>query len=382
MIEEDFFAKMPGFDDFVEVTSPRHYRPAPASWLVVITDVIGSTKAIEAGRYKDVNSLGVASIVALRNALPDLDLPFVFGGDGATLLVPGTARDEVEATLRGVQRLARDAFAMEVRTAIVPVREIEDAGHEVLVARFLASPDVHLAMFRGRGLGYAEHRVKDPATAALYAVGSEGPSRASFEGFECRWEPIPSRRGLVASLLIQARAESSESADVIYRHVLQRLQVLLEDSGRPVAADTLRLQGLAGNFDAEARIRSGRARGIHHAWRRFKAGLDASVGTMLMRRGWRAGGFPGDIYKAQVVANTDFRKFDETLRLDALVAELEARHEAGDIFFGVHVSKASLMTCAIRAYEGSHVHFVDGADGGYALAAKQLKLQYRSGERR
>jgi hypothetical protein len=387
MNEEDFFATIPGFDDFVEVTSARHYRSAPEGWLVVITDVVGSTKAIEAGRYKDVNSLGVASIVALRNALPQLDLPFVFGGDGATLLVPGTARAEVEATLRGYQELARAAFEMEARAAIVPMREILEAGHEVLVARFLPSPDVHLAMFRGHGLGYAEHRVKDPATAARYEVGSSGPSRASFEGFECRWEPIPSRRGVVASLLIQARAESSESADEVYRGVLQRLQALVEDTGRPVAAETLRLQGLGGNFGAEARIRSGRARGVRHTWRRLKAGLDASVGTILMRRGWRAGGFPGDVYKAQVVANTDFRKFDETLRLvvdvapatlDALVAELEARREAGEIFFGVHVSKASLMTCAIRAYEGSHVHFVDGADGGYALAAKQLKAQIRS----
>lgn len=68
--------------------------------------------------------------------------------------------------------------------------------------------------------------------------------------------------------------------------------------------------------------------------------------------------------------------------LGLIGGHVRARHEAGDIFFGVHVSKASLMTCAIRAYEGSHVHFVDGADGGYALAAKQLKLQYRSGERR
>ena len=35
------------------------------------------------------------------------------------------------------------------------------------------------------------------------------------------------------------------------------------------------------------------------------------------------------------------------------------------------------MTCAISAYQGDHVHFIDGADGGYALAAKQLKGQLK-----
>lgn len=33
------------------------------------------------------------------------------------------------------------------------------------------------------------------------------------------------------------------------------------------------------------------------------------------------------------------------------------------------------MTCAIDDYRTEHMHFVDGSDGGYALAAKQLKKQ-------
>jgi hypothetical protein len=37
------------------------------------------------------------------------------------------------------------------------------------------------------------------------------------------------------------------------------------------------------------------------------------------------------------------------------------------------------MTCLVFSLEESrHVHFVDGADGGYALAALQLKAQLQS----
>ena len=35
-----------------------------------------------------------------------------------------------------------------------------------------------------------------------------------------------------------------------------------------------------------------------------------------------------------------------------------------------------MMTCLVFSLqEGRHVHFIDGADGGYALAALQLKAQ-------
>ncbi|MFV8756410.1 DUF3095 domain-containing protein [Nannocystaceae bacterium ST9] len=377
---ESFYAELPAFAEFVEVTNPAHYRPAPDDWLVVITDVIGSTKAIEAGRYKDVNSLGVASIVALRNALSEVEIPFVFGGDGATILVPESQRATVESTLRGIRKLAQDAFAMDMRTSAVSVGELHRDGHPVLVARYQASPDVYLAMFSGSGLTQAERRIKDPEQGSRYAIAPEGPVSADFTGFECRWQPIPSRFGQVASILVQARAEST------YREVLHALADILEGEGRPVEASTLALQGLDGNFDAEAKIRSGKSSGLGFAFRKLVAKTSAMVGTTLMRKGWNAGGFPGEVYRGQVVANTDFRKFDDTLRMvvDVDAASLEAirtmlaeRHARGELVFGIHVSSASLMTCAIQAYEGKHVHFVDGADGGYALAAKQMKQQLK-----
>lgn len=378
-----FFASLPPFDDFAEVLNPLHYRLSPASWLVVVTDVMGSTKAIEAGRYKDVNSLGVASIVALRNALGGVEVPFVFGGDGATLLVPGRARAQVETTLRGVRAMARDAFGMEMRAAIVSVAELSEAGHEVRVARHRTSENVCFAMFRGSGLGYAERLVKAPATAARYAVSTEGEASADFTGFECRWKPIPSQRGRVASLLVQACAPDTGACDRTYRQVLGELESLLESSGCPVSEDRLVLQQLGGDFDAEGKVRGGKS-AVGRGLRRMRARFDAFAGSILLSRGWRAGGFPGDTYKQEVVANTDFRKFDETLRLvvdveadtlGAIEKLLDEGRRRGDLVYGMHLSSASLMTCAIQAYEGKHVHFVDGADGGYALAAKQLKAQ-------
>lgn len=385
-MSESFYARLPEFTEFVEVTNPANYRPVPSDWSVVITDVIGSTKAIEAGRYKDVNALGVASIVALRNALGALEIPYVFGGDGATILIPDSRRAEVEAALRGIRAMARESFAMDMRTSLVRIAELEADGHRVLVGRYRASPDVCFAMFTGNGLSEAERRVKDKQIGSRYAVSEDGASEADFTGFECRWQPIPSRHGQVASILVQARSADADEAAQAYANVLRKLEAILARDGRPVAAPRLQLQSFSGNFDTEAKIRSGHARGLTFMIRRLVAKAEATIGRTLMERQRSAMGFPGDVYKGQVVANTDFRKFDDTLRmvvdvdekeLEAIRGYLAEQHEAGIVAYGIHSAGASLMTCAISEYQGNHVHFIDGADGGYALAAKQLKRQLK-----
>jgi hypothetical protein len=41
----------------------------------------------------------------------------------------------------------------------------------------------------------------------------------------------------------------------------------------------------------------------------------------------------------------------------------------------LHISTEALVTCLIFEREGGHLHFIDGANGGYALAANKLKLR-------
>lgn len=380
-----FYAELPTFDRFADVHDPALYVAAPPDWDVVVTDVEGSTKAIEAGRYKDVNALGVASIVGLRNALPSVDLPFVFGGDGATVLTPAAQRERVHAALRGIRTMAREALEMSMRVSMVPVTELHADGFEVRVARFGASPHATFAMFAGAGLSEAERRIKDPALGSRYAVSEDGPSEVDFEGFECRWKPLASRRGKVVSLLVQATADDRDRAAEAYRDVLQALQAILDEAeGRPVAAENLAVASDGRAFDTEARIVEGRRNGVGLFARKQVIKAQAALGRYGFSRGKETMGFPAHTYRDEVSANTDYRKFDDTLRMvldvtdaqhQSIEAELARRHRDGLIVYGTHVADAALMTCAVTSYRGDHVHFVDGADGGYALAAKQLKRQ-------
>ena len=62
---------------------------------------------------------------------------------------------------------------------------------------------------------------------------------------------------------------------------------------------------------------------------------------------------------------------------DQLVAYLDALLASGRAFYGLHAAPAALMTCLVFDYGHDHFHFVDGADGGYALAAKGMKEQIK-----
>ena len=54
--------------------------------------------------------------------------------------------------------------------------------------------------------------------------------------------------------------------------------------------------------------------------------------------------------------------------------DLRAGAAAGLIDYGLHAQASALMTCIVPSLaRNDHIHFIDGADGGYARAAERLK---------
>jgi hypothetical protein len=383
----DFFVRLTEFRNFSGIADPGNYSDAPADWYVVITDVCDSTRAIETGRYRDVNALGVASIVALCNAAPHIELPFVFGGDGATLLVPGSEIAVYQPALRGLQRIAREAFGLTLRVGMVPVAALASAGFPVRVARFRASPHVNLAMFSGSGIVEAENWIKDPHDGRGLLLQEEGGAQADLSGFECRWQPLPSRNGSIVSLLVRSLCKDEESKLDCYRGVLEQIgKTVAENACHPVSIQSLRLQPVNGDYAAEARLVSGRPEGDAYRAALRRARWQTQWGRLLVFLGLRAGEFDGRDYRRELVENSDFRKFDETLRMVLdLTAEqtasietyLETERQAKRLVYGIDHSPETLVTCFVRSHSENHLHFVDGSSGGYAFAARQLKKQLR-----
>ena len=61
----------------------------------------------------------------------------------------------------------------------------------------------------------------------------------------------------------------------------------------------------------------------------------------------------------------------------ALQTELDKLEENNSILYGLYVSGESIMSCYVRDLEDDHIHFVDGAEGGYTNAAGALKQKIR-----
>src|SRR4051812_26758502 len=87
--DDSFYEHVPVLESFDRVADPTLYRPLPHGWVVGNADIVKSTEAKAAGRAKAVNMAGAAVIAGVTNALAGRQIPYVFGGDGATFAVPG-----------------------------------------------------------------------------------------------------------------------------------------------------------------------------------------------------------------------------------------------------------------------------------------------------
>lgn len=386
---EKFYSNLPIFRDFVGVADTKNYHDVPEDWLVVVSDIKGSTKAIENGRYKDVNILGASSIIAVLNCVQDADIPFVFGGDGASFVIPETCRQSVEKALNSTRNLASKNFGMELRIGIVPVKIIVEGGARVRIAKMQVSPWGTLAMFSGGGLAYAEKLIKDPDTSATYEIrmGSHYEEDQNlFEGLECRWEPIHSKKGETVCLMVLARGENELKNTETYSKFIEEIRNIYgtQRDYSPISPSQLKVTLNSKLLASETKVRTFNKNLFIRMFYPVLLRVSCVLGRIIFKFGLRVGDMDGEDYLNTVTKNSDFQKFDDTLRMTIdsepeqrkrLVQYLDAQMNAGALFYGVQISDSALMTCMVFDRKERHLHFVDGASGGYALAAKQMKGQ-------
>ena len=387
MTSGSFYEKLPVLDDFTAVTDPTHYHTMPDEWLVVVADVRRSTQAIANGLYKAVNILGASVIIGVLNLAKPTAVPFVFGGDGAAMCIPPHLKTAVADTLRSVRSLAHEMYGLDLRVGIVPVSVIRAAGHAVKVARVRVSDYYVQAAFSGGGLAYAETLLKDEANGAPYRFDDLSPTHAAdFSGLECRWEQIVSPHGETVALLVLATSTDAAANAQTYNEVLAQIRAIYGplQQNHPVRHEKMIMSLRERDLQYETAVRSyGRSR-----WGQFKyrlsIRLQTLLGIFLVRFGLEAFGTDWGRYKEDVITSSDVRKFDDMIRQilsgtaeqrAALTAYLDKQQQQGRLAYGLHIANAALMTCVIVERTDEHFHLIDGADGGYAKAAQQLKRQ-------
>lgn len=374
-MNSNFYEPITPIHDIAQITDPQHYHDVPDDWYIALTDVEGSTQAIGAGRYKDVNAVAVASIAALLNAAGGDDIPFAFGGDGASVLFPPALYDAAQQALVATRQLAATHFDLKMRVGIVPVKTVYEAGYHMRVARLKMSEVFQQAIFTGGGLTYAETLLK---ADQRYWVPDIPNAEANFHGFECRWNEIPSPHEETISLMVTAIQANLDDRNATYRTVIDTINTLYGDSAtrHPLRINNMRLLTFPWQLTIEARIRQ-RDTSFRLLWQMAYKTFLARMAMWFNIGRWGT-------YKPLMVGATDHEKFDDTLRMtisgtrrqrQQLSDYLEQERLAGRLIYGMHTSRHALMTCIVYDYFGRQMHFIDASGGGYALAARQMKQQ-------
>ncbi|RMG78873.1 MAG: DUF3095 domain-containing protein [Chloroflexi bacterium] len=377
MVDFGFFRDLPPMKRLQDITDESFYQNVPSDWHIALTDVVNSTIAIQKGHYKIINTITAATIAAILNSLPNIELPFLFGGDGAFVIIPPQVLPQVQEALAAVRHLSRKNFNLEVRAGIVPVQDVLNAGYRVKVGKLQISDHFMQPVFTGGGLDYADFLLKDEIKGQKYQVEANPQAQADFSGFECRWSKHPARHEEVVSLIVKAVHPDNRQHPLIYTKVIDAIAKIYGDEQQRYPLDIRKMRVATNPFQYRNEL----------VWKTSYVTVLAILKLML----WTIGGatlwmykkiWPR--YKAMVLQTTDHEKFDDTLRLtmsgtkqqrQQLQAVLEDMYQSGDIVYGLHQASHSLMTCIVYERFGRQVHFVDADKGGYALAAHQMKAQ-------
>ena len=365
-----------------ETFHPNVYKRLPDDWWIVVTDVKGSTKAIEAGRYRDINAIGGSTIAAVLNALRPLKVPYVFGGDGATFCIPNSAITAVKSALKGCQELASDSLKLELRVGLVPVYRL---NKPVEICKFKTSESLTQYFFMGGGLEEADFLIKNDAE---FALEENVIANADFSGFECRWNEVPSQRGVTLSLLVKPQSKMEADAYVLYQDINNKINELLGgvELHHPLSSQSLSLSLNKDKLNVEVMAKSQN----QSKWFRWKMRqtirLQNIIGKVWMSLKVKNAFGDWGKYKQDMVVNSDYVKVDDTFRatlsgdqqnVEALLKWLEQAYQNQHLFYGAYITDAALITCLVEKTGIEHVHFVDANKGGYTMAAKQLKKQIK-----
>lgn len=372
----NFYKNLKQIDDFSKIMENKNYSKIPNEWFVIVSDIKSSTKAIEEGKYKQVNFIAALTIIGILNINRELDFPYIFGGDGASLIIPPILLENSKKVLIEASKKAKESFGLELRIGVISLKEIEKRGSFIEVTKFQVSKDYTQAIVRGNGLELAEELLKKEYENFKIEDDFTNDYTANFDGLECRWEDIKTPKDETISILIKSLNSNSNE---IYQNSLKQIEQIAGsfDERNPIKyINQLNLSFNPRVLNTEASIFAKNK--ISKLFVILKLMLENFLGLILMKYSI---GLWGD-YKSRIIRTTDTEKFDDMLRMvitttkkQSLELEkyLQKEYENKNLVYGIHKSNSALMTCLIFQRHGKHIHFVDSSNGGYALAAKELK---------
>ncbi|MCH4822312.1 DUF3095 domain-containing protein [Gramella lutea] len=357
----------------------ERFSRLPDDWYILVADIRNSTKAVQNGNHNHVNLVATGCVIAVLNLAEDykLNIPFFFGGDGATFLIPPEIKEHALSVLDKHDRNTQKNFGFNLAIGSIRISEIYDLNIDLKIARAKINNALSIPVILGGGLKYAEDQIKENANPHTLTM-DETP--LNLNGMECKWDRIkpPKKEHEVLSLIISGCGKNDYAR--IYSRILQIIDDIYGsvDSRKPISVDKLRTKSGFQRIKDEMNAKFGR-----WSWLAFMQNwFMASFGSIYLNSS-----NSGKNYLKKLVELSDNLTLDGRINTvisgtqeqrEKLLAYLDELEELNLIKYGYHVSEESIMSCYVKdIHKDQHIHFVDGGNGGYTKAANQLKKKFQ-----
>ena len=165
-----FYLSAPPIKAASDALDPKYFVALPNFWSVAVSDIQGSTEGVDQGRHSDINFCAAAIIAALTNHCGTL--PYQFGGDGASVLIPPAFTDEARTIPAHVRSFASREFGLNLRVGLAPIEALRNRNVDVLVGRYEPSEGNWYAVFSGGGIELLESSVKERGDPNLFTLSA------------------------------------------------------------------------------------------------------------------------------------------------------------------------------------------------------------------
>ncbi|WP_405575929.1 DUF3095 family protein [Winogradskyella sp. Asnod2-B02-A] len=360
--------------------SESSFSDVPDTWHVVIVDILNSTLAVDEGKHHQVNLTATGSIISVLNFIrkekQNIEIPYFFGGDGATFLIPTLFLKRIILILDNYSLHIKNHTNLILRVGHISVNYLMGQDFGLKIAKHQLTNQLSIPIVLGNGLKKAEEIIK---TNFEENRTNFEKTLLNLEGMECRWKqikPIQTQKKVVC-LLLDAINEKDQR--LIYKDVISQLDTFFGtlNNRQPIKTNNLKLNFSILNIWEEMKIRLDK-QNLSYL---FKKWIETLVGKFYLNFS-----VDGKQYLQQIgqlshtfmldgIINTVFTA--EQSKIDLFIEYLNQLEKEKKIIYGIHITHASVMSCYVLDRKTKHSHFVDGTEGGYTSAAKMFKQKIK-----
>lgn len=392
MNTNNFYKDLPTIKEDLEdaLVNESFFKSMPNDWHIIVTDIEHSTEEFHKGKYQEMNIISASSVILALNIADKygIDIPFIYGGDGASIVVPKKILGEVLESLATLRNNAKYNFGLSLRVGSISIENLKVHGYRLKIAKIKVVENYTQSIFLGIGLAEAEKMIKKDKRLQTKKEGEN--KKLNLSGLQCRWNEIqpPYHKKEILVLIVAPIKRKNQT--LTYRKILADIESVYGSFKKrhPISSKEVTHSSDFKTLSKASKVKFGRLNIFYTFYQMAKSFLSKLYikSNIKLPIQIHEDYIPGDIATA-----TDTLKIDGTLKTivagnktqkEELLKKLEKREKRGEIVFGHFGTDSTTITCYVHKREKEYINFIDGTGGGYVRAAEELKNKIKEFQNR